>query len=36
MQVLAFKVINKKTEFVNNFLPSELFLIENEVIILFS
>ncbi len=35
MLVTALKVINKKTLFVNNFLPSELFPIENELIIRF-
>lgn len=35
MLLSALKVINKKTLFVNNFLPSELFSIENEPIIRF-
>jgi hypothetical protein len=34
MEVPAFKVINKNTEIVNNFFASELFLVDNEPIIL--
>ena len=33
MLVGAHKVINKKAWFVNNFLPSELFSVENELVI---
>lgn len=35
MLAAAHKVINKKARFVNNFLPPELFSVENEPIIHF-